>query len=106
MSGKVCKQTSDCFHHAFLHVTAVGCDVLLALGLAFRFAYTLRRAGSLQRNGHVSFSMHVRNALLCLDRVDAFHIFLPLPSDVHHKNVHRLTQGILAVNKDALVSLA
>src|SRR5699024_8072757 len=77
MSDKVCKQTSDCFRHAFHHVTAVGCDVLLALELASRFAYTPRRAGSLQRNGHVSFSMHVRIAWRCLDYVDTFHIFSP-----------------------------
>lgn len=106
MSDKVCKQTSDCFRHAFHLLTAVGCGVLLALESASRFAYTPRRAGSLQRNGHVSFSMHVRNALQCLDHVDTFHIFLPLPSGVHHKSVHPLTQDILAVNKGALVSLA
>lgn len=106
MSDKVCKQTSDCFRHAFHHVTAVGCDVLLGLELASRFAYTPRRAGSLQRNGHVSFSMHVRIAWRCLDYVDTFHIFSPLPSGVHHKSVHALTQDILAVNKVALVSLA
>ena len=106
MSDKVCKQTSDCFRDAFHHVTAVGCDVLLVLGLAFRFVYTLRRAGSLQRNGHVSSSRHVRIALRCLDHVDTFHIFSPLPSGVHHKSVHALTQDILAVNKVALVSLA
>lgn len=106
MSDKVCKQTSDCFRHAFHLLTAVGCDVLLALESASRFAYIPRRAGSLQRNGHVSFSMHVRIALQCLDLVDTFHIFLPLPSGVHHKSVHALTQDILAVNKVALVSLA
>lgn len=106
MSDKVCKQTSDCFRHAFHLLTAVGCGVLLALESASRFAYIPRRAGSLQRNGHVSFSMHVRNALRCLDHVDTFHTFLPLPSGVHHKSVHSLTQDILAVNKVALVSLA
>src|SRR5690625_41730 len=105
MSDKVCKQTSDCFRHAFHLLTAVGCGVLLALGLAFRFVYTLRRAGSLKRNGHVSSSRHVRIALRCLDHVDTFHIFSPLPSGVHHKSVHALTQAILALNKVALVSL-
>ena len=106
MSDKVCKQTSDCFRHAFHLLTAVGCDVLLALESASRFAYIPRRAGSLQRNGHVSFSMHVRIALRCLDHVDTFHIFLPLPSGVHHKSVRALAQDTLAVNKGALVSLA
>src|SRR5690625_80017 len=106
MSDKVCKQTSDCFRHACHLLTAVGCDVLLALQSASRFAYSPSRAGSWERNGHVSFSMHVRIALRCLDHVDTFHIFLPLPSGVHHKSVHPLTQDILAVNKGALVSLA
>src|SRR5699024_9731928 len=97
MSDKLCKQTSDCFRHAFHLLTAVGCGVLLALGLAFRFVYTPRRAGSLKRNGHVSFSMHVRNAQQCLNHVDTFPIFLPLPSGVHHDSVHVLTQHILTV---------
>lgn len=103
MSDKVCKQTSDCFRHAFHLLTAVGCDVLLALELAFRFAYIPRRAGSLQRSGHVSFSMHDHNALRCLGRVDTFHTVLPLPSYVHHKSVRALAQDTLAVNKVALV---
>src|SRR5699024_11251016 len=103
MSDKVCKQTSDCFRHAFHHVTAVGCDVLLALELASRFAYTPRRAGSLQRNGHVSFSMHVRNALRCLVYVDTFHTFLFLSFGVHFSILYSLYKDFLAMNKVHLI---
>src|SRR5690625_4672975 len=103
MSDRVCKQTLDCFHHAFHHVTAVGCDVLLALELAFHFAYTLRKAGSLQRNGHVSLSTHARNALLFLDHVDTSHTFGPLAWHALYKSVRVLTQDNQAVNMVALV---
>src|SRR5690625_7169551 len=98
MSDKVCKQTSDCFRHAFHLLTAVGCDVLLALESASRFAYIPRRAGSLQRNGHVYSSRNVRITLRCLVLVYTFPFFMPLPYVVILIFIILFTQHILSMH--------